>query len=402
MADRVTFRERTAGVCVAKTFMDWVATPPVDKTGVSITDPRVKFVKGWETGGTDPVDGSVECGDGTAYPMRVTIAQLAELMSRVRDAKWVSGSATQTADDGMGSVYAAVVTLTSVTPPTEKVEWELTNGDTNAAYTRRAWVAVTNDETPDKPMEDYGDTYFSDPTYLTVGGINGGTTYPLAYREAIAERALWANGFPLVDPNQTGYYNADEILDNTYLLYGGNDQFKTGFSFFGQSWVEDGTGVEPTIYAPFSTIQHASAMSPAFPYRLGSVRIAFSTVVAWVDLNESGNPYDSLNEIYVGVRFLTINSFDGNLGLNISHSTDLNYLIGPKSGKLADLKLKLSGAGNYVTAAIYGSEECLYGACVPTSTDWEFEATAWWPYQKLDGSPAWNASTGAPIGDISS
>ena len=336
-----------------------------------------------------------EVGDGTAYPMFVTSDQLAELMYRVKDARWVSGSTTQTADDGMGSVYAAVVTLTSVTPPTEKVEWELTNGDTNAAYTRRAWVAVANDETPDKPMEDYGDTYFSDPTYLTVGGINGGTTYPLAYREAIAERALWANGFPLVDPNQTGYYDADETLDDTYLLYGGHDQFKTGFSFFGQSWVEDGTGVEPTIYAPFSTIQDVSAMSPAFPYRLGHVSIAFSGVVAWVDVNESGNPYDSLNEIYVGVRFLTINSFDGGLRLDISHSTDLNYLAEPKSGKLADLKLKLSGAGNYVTSAIYGSEECLYGACVPTSTDWIFEATEWWPYD-LNGSPVWDTATGLP------
>lgn len=64
--------------------------------GNRVTTPnlRFEFVNGWLTGGTDPADGSVECGDGTAFPMEVTLDQLAEIFYRVKDAWFTGGSAS--------------------------------------------------------------------------------------------------------------------------------------------------------------------------------------------------------------------------------------------------------------------------------------------------------------------
>lgn len=63
--------------------------------GNRVTTPnlRFEFVSGWMTGGTDPADGSVECGDGTAFPMEVTLDQVAEIFYRVKDAWFTAGQA---------------------------------------------------------------------------------------------------------------------------------------------------------------------------------------------------------------------------------------------------------------------------------------------------------------------
>jgi hypothetical protein len=69
MSQRIAFRDRASG-------KSW---------------PRIEFVKGWLTGGTDPEDGSEECGDGTFYPLKVTWDQLEEILYRVRDSWFISG-----------------------------------------------------------------------------------------------------------------------------------------------------------------------------------------------------------------------------------------------------------------------------------------------------------------------
>lgn len=390
MADRITFRERTLGVCQAVDVGDIKA--------VSITEPRVKFIKGWITGGTEPGDGSVECGDGTEYPMLVTPAQLFEIMYRVRDSKWTSGTATQTVDDGEDEFFQSIVTFTAATP-SSKVQWEIQGGGLDAAYTRRAYTAVNNDETPDQPMEEYGDDYFSTVAYLTVGGINGGSTYPLAWREAVREQSLFLNALRLTEPNHAGYYESGEIVDDLYISQSPADQIKNGFSFHGASWTD--SFVTPTIYAPFSTFEDSTA-GPPYPYLGAMVQLVFTRTVAWIDENNSGNPFDPLNKLYLGLKFNITNSFSGTSGL-FSHSTFIESLEAPVSAKLADLKLKLSD-GSFVTAPIYGSERELgfVAPTIATATDWVFEATEWWPYKLKNGSPAWNTTTGAPLADISS
>ena len=81
MGDRITFRGRGRGCIVAA------------GDAVSPVEPRLKLIKGWLTGGTDPADGSVECGEGTSYPLLVTVDQLEEIFYRAKDAVF-SGSVT--------------------------------------------------------------------------------------------------------------------------------------------------------------------------------------------------------------------------------------------------------------------------------------------------------------------
>lgn len=81
MGERITTSERAEG-CVTQSFFG----------GVSIVEPRVKYVKGWLTGGTDPEDGSVECGAGTEYPMMVSLDEMCEIFYRVRDGWFTAGA----------------------------------------------------------------------------------------------------------------------------------------------------------------------------------------------------------------------------------------------------------------------------------------------------------------------
>ena len=67
--------------------------------GVSTANLRFRYVAGWDIEGVDPEDGSVACGDGTAYPMEVTgastaekIAKIYEIFHRVKDAWFTGGS----------------------------------------------------------------------------------------------------------------------------------------------------------------------------------------------------------------------------------------------------------------------------------------------------------------------
>jgi hypothetical protein len=370
---------------------------------------RFEWVKGWLTGGADPEDGSVECGEGTAFPMEVTLDQLAEIMYRVRDAQWVSGTATrikQYLDDPEISTFTAVTTFTSYPPPLEKVEYwhsEIDPGlgyPLDAAYTRRGYVTVTNQESPDIPMEDYGINLFSKTAYLGLQLPQAmSVTDYLAFRESINEISLWANAFKDTQPNLVGHYNSGEDLDSNsgysgYLSSPPNDTFKTGFSFTGSSWTD--SYVEPSIYAPFSTFEDSQSPG-AVPYYGGGATIMFSGQVAWVDENGSGNPYDPMNKIYIGMEFYLRDSLDGTFG-NFSHHTNksvLNSQSGFVSSKLSDLKLRLSDE-SFVKAAIYGSEENEYELYTTASaTDWIFEAVEWWPYQNGGGN-VWNPATGEP------
>lgn len=62
--------------------------------GVFTRRKRISFVDGQETATPDP--GFVACGDGTGFPMLVTLAQLAEILYRVKDAWFTAGAITWT------------------------------------------------------------------------------------------------------------------------------------------------------------------------------------------------------------------------------------------------------------------------------------------------------------------
>jgi hypothetical protein len=61
--------------------------------GVFTRNKRFEWVDGQVTSGT-PDEGFVACGDGTAFPMEVTLDQVAEIFYRVKDAWFTGGSAS--------------------------------------------------------------------------------------------------------------------------------------------------------------------------------------------------------------------------------------------------------------------------------------------------------------------
>jgi len=61
--------------------------------GVFTRNKRFTWVDGQVTSGT-PDEGFVACGDGTAFPMEVTLNQVAEIFYRVKDAWFTLGSAS--------------------------------------------------------------------------------------------------------------------------------------------------------------------------------------------------------------------------------------------------------------------------------------------------------------------
>ena len=72
MGERITFRGRVRGGIIGS------------GVAVSATDTLVLYRKGWLTGGTDPADGSVEVGDGTDYPLEVSIEQMEAINYRIK------------------------------------------------------------------------------------------------------------------------------------------------------------------------------------------------------------------------------------------------------------------------------------------------------------------------------
>jgi len=155
---------------------------------VSLCEPRVKFVKGWLTGGTDPADGSVECGDGTAYPIEVTPNQLQKIFYRVRDSEWTGGFFKQ--DDSFSSFE---LTTSSVTPTAQLVQSEASGNDTDKSI--RGYVAIetfdvgTSPE-PDGPLEKYPNTFGT--AYDKDDNHSSLTDKVIRARDCIDEKGIWA------------------------------------------------------------------------------------------------------------------------------------------------------------------------------------------------------------------
>ena len=332
-----------------------------------------------------------EVGEGTLYPMKVTMTQLAEIMYRVNDAKWVSGEASQAYANG-GGTLTFTTKFTSATPSSERVIWEYLAddgfGNFNAgAYSRRGYVAIDQLDSPNQPLETYPDSWFSEVKYVITGGFDfsGEASVSQAYREAIRELSIWVSPIPAFENLGQDMISPDA------------DTFKTGFSVAAITLFPsiDTSSLEvPTIYTSYSTISDGVNEGNA---AAGLVQLAFNGEVAWVDTNNSGSIIDPDNELYIGLTFRIINARE--TSGTYDFSTLLSDLSTPSS-ELSLLKLKLSGVNQYVTAKIYGDEVddprfFALGAGTCSSTDWIFEATEWWPYQDGDGN-VWSTTTGLP------
>jgi len=390
----------------------------------SAFEPRLRFVKGWVTGGTDPEDGSVECGDGTRFPLEVTVEQMMEIHFRVKDAKFTAGAMSVT----RGSFEEpAFFELTDVAPTERLIDWDA-HPDFNEytpydAVSARGFVSYSEngstefeapenygedpEDYPDPPMQQYGD-WFKEPYYVTDSfEFVNATVRDISDNE----KAMWATVYSEDEPpffGNANHYIGDFSASN---LFGGplahaythadNSEFefpsfRTGFNqSFWAEYVSQLSGSRPAddpvglygIYgkSPIGDDGYSSFASFNFFKR-----------VAFVDDTGSGDPFDPGNRLFLEASF-----FASIIGVAYGLTTNLEVVDQqpfvsdpPEVRDTINLTVKLSGGAEVSCPLYFYNDETNE---LDSSTDFVIEAIEWWPYAKKDGSPAYDSSTGLPI-----
>jgi len=337
--------------------------------GVYTRMKRFEFVKGWVTGGTDPADGSVECGDGTHFPLEATLDQIAEIYHRARDS-YLTGSITTTYTSSSAPELLAITTTGFTgTPSTDLVE----SGVTSEGETTLSQRAYSTGSTGDVAgfAQYFGSAY----------NVNGQDFY-----DANSELAIHSLPFNRFNPG-TG-------LTQDFLTTFPEDAVRfhpitmpSFYSAYHEIYRNDGAAApESGIY-----IYEAYARFNYSPISIGGVQIA------WIDDNESGNPLDPLNRKFINFSFAFRQNFIYG-GAEPSYSTfqgyDTSYDTSPTSVNF-NIELSTSTlscplyAGNRGYPAFDG---------ITHSGGINLVVTKWWPYAKDSPAvPVWDADTGLKL-----
>lgn len=303
-----------------------------------------------------------EVGDETAWPMEVTRDQLAEILYRVKDAWFTSGSISTTIpdpEDPESTIPGLGMSMEGGDPPSDYISgnasdflirgycWWGGEDDLNAddiPYFGSSYGPGELIPTTDSWGVDYLALFFP-ATYSPQGDIQrdvGGD-----------ERAIW---LPERDTTPTARINADTL--------------RTAFSQEMACWAASG-GYWIGHNAP------------------SQLRLEIYPELAWVDVNESGNPFDPSNKLYLKMRF----------GVFCSATADMVLLdTKPDSGfhsyvEATDLVFQL--ASSTCSAKIY----CYSGYDVAefsSASPFVITAKEWWPYAKPGGA-VWNTTLGAKL-----
>ena len=339
MGERITFRGRGRGCIVA------------DGAAVSMTDPHVKYRRGWLTGGTDPADGSVEVGDRTAYPLEVTVAQMEAINYRVKQVE-VDSASLET--ESGGTTYEYYFNPPSL--PQDPISQYYASGDFEVYYHDGRVVIATTEALTNSAIDIYSaDSYHgapyevgaaatiassfwaADPTsefgiFASVAGIGG--FFGKGVGMFVKSNRNSIGGSPYTAPTVGAYYTVDGDTD-----------------FPGEDWLTVSLGPE----------------------------------VAFIDTTGSGDPLDPGNQLWL---YAAIDNY----------SSSANGLQFSNSGAYADcgtFSLDLTGISlGTISCPLYLRRS---GYTVTTDIDIVATPSSFWPYADKAGNPAWNATTGASI-----
>jgi hypothetical protein len=330
--------------------------------GNRVTTPnlRFEFVNGWLTGGTDPADGSVECGDGTAFPMLVTSEQLAEIMYRVRDAQFTTGGTIY--DNGV-SPPRPIMQLHG-TPDTAQLVNHATFG-MHGGYIHSERGYFTTDTIPDP-----------DPnaTYNAMFGAAYSAAGANVRDVGNNERALWippetvSLGGTVAGTTPTGSFW-------TILKSG----FRCGFSHM--------TAFDGIMVGAPSTYCFTNSPYVAGYFEWCQVDVRFSGSVAWTG---GVDPLDPASSLYVGV---TMRAGVESFWPLSTIQDDALYAGTCNTDSGAKFRLVMSSDNESAECTLYrpaGSGR--------TTSDFELTATKWWPYAKDNPAvPVWGIGNGAKL-----
>lgn len=329
--------------------------------GVFTSETRIRFVKGWLTGGVDPADGSVECGNFTNFPLEITGAtiqakfdKIAEIFYRAKMAQFTENNLSGIAGIDFG------VTSGTISP---RVMWSdgygLSNNYLESGY-------YTFDESP------------------TLININFLQFLGDQYSENYWDSSEYIGFFRDIGDNEIGMWIPATINSVTppwnnpvdSIANGGST--KTAFTWF--SFSASGTVTQPSIPIPWVS----NFVDPDDIYESLQIYVSFSGRIGVVYAGVDNDLYHPDN------RFFLEMSFEGNISGGISFNsgytqsgfvtTSAEYIMRLSSG---DLSCPLNGDST--------SSSLLTGSIV-------HEAIEWFPYAK--GSPAtpvWNSTTGAKL-----
>ena len=346
--------------------------------GVHTRMKRFEFVKGWLTGGTDPADGSVECGDYTDFPVEVTGATNADKLDKIAEIYYRAKYAQFTSNDlidNFSNVYSGV-SSGSVTP---RIQYESGsfNGDflMNGYWTLDTESAPCNADSIPYLTAIYSGTY-NDP-YGWGGGID---TITADFRDILNnERGIWL-------PEQLGYqpiWNRmmpDLVGLGTFYVgvdeAAGADQqgFRTAFSWYSSS--ASGSSTVPNLAIPYIYEEFTFDGVTENVYENLEVLVEFSGTVAIIKNNPNNSDFASDNRYFLGLRFRAKMVFaEVTSGTGFIEST-ARYIMRLSSGDLS----------------------CPLGSAItePLSGDIVHEITEWFPYQDSGGN-VWSPTTGAKL-----
>lgn len=310
--------------------------------GVFTRRRRITFVDGEITSGT-PAEGFVACGDGTARPMKIpgaTVADkldvIAEIFYRVKDAWFTGGSITW---DILGEPDTEESFDAPVSAPANRV---VDIADSWVINLQRRGYNTLGAEDCNNAVYDAGDGVM----YSDIGDNERGMWCP-----------VWNDGLAYVDTYHP-------VI--TAFSYGSDNLYKTDATWWGET--ADGFG--------------------------GLITSRFTGEIGVVKVNPTDGLFAPTNEFFIGVEFAWINydlisSAGGSSDLytsvligDFSASSALvcNYVLRLESGDVScPLYMETSG-----DAANFGGSDIIH------------EATEWWPYATT-GGPFWDSATGAKL-----
>ena len=356
VASPVRFNERMRG-CVKQTG-----------DGASITEPRVKFRKGWLTGGTDPADGSVECGDGTLYPMQATLEQVYEIFYRARDGWMTAGtfdmSTIGAAFDPPEDPPLGTFGITGTPDPTQLLTyeegWDVVTSEFfdpdyyGLAYSRRGLVAFETDPPfywvdfiqSQLPAGTQAAPYF-DANYAQAGNwIPRGEAATITASDANSELAIWT------------------IPDSHFISP----------MSFRVATMPDTSGATRGLYKMTSDSELPLS-------QVTGTDLHIEPTVAYVGAD---HPFDPAATLYVKLHF--------SMTLDVFGWTTFNGVtsfIDPRSLTI------ILATGAPITVQLYSAE--FPEGSGPASVSPVYEVKKWWPYANPDGTPVWDEATGAKL-----
>jgi len=297
---------------------------------INTIESRIRFVK----------KESADVGDGTDFPMLVTLDQLAEIMYRARDAWFTAGSA----------VYSTATTSVQGTPIAQLVNSINTQDNpfgTVYSYARAYSASDT--------VSEQFDSYFGE-VYTLYGYYN--------FRDCNNEFGIWYPDYGLLGGNllpsfsDVGFRCGFSHKIECFTSYFGLDPAPSGF--YKITTTEDYSGGSSSVTA-------------------SNLWVTFTGEVAYV----GDSPTSATSQLYVGLKMGVDTGF---YGINTSSS----YFDVPSYDTGGKFVLGLAG-GDSVSCKLYSPDT------YDSVSDFVLQAQEWWPYAKSDGTPAWSETTGLPL-----